>query len=98
MEMNHMDLLIVIVLSSENFCKHKLNNVLKQLLKICSGTDKIIFCFGRYMISFDDLNKFFTYSFIFGCILLLRPNKKKNKKNKKLPKCSRKISSLYIYF
>ena len=39
MEINHTDLLVLIILFSEDLCKHKLNNFLKQFSRICSGTN-----------------------------------------------------------
>ena len=47
MEMNHMDLLVVMVLFLQDFCKDKLKNVLEKLLRFCLRKDKNIFFNSR---------------------------------------------------
>lgn len=47
MEMNHMDLLVVMVLFLQDFCKDKLKNVLEKLLRFCLRKDNNIFFNSR---------------------------------------------------
>ena len=45
MQVNLMNLLEVVTLILEDFCKCRLHNVLKQLLRLCSRTVKYSICF-----------------------------------------------------